>query len=145
MAEIKKEDVKPGMYIRVFQKIKENDKERIQRIEGIVLARKHNNEPGATITLRRVMDGVGVEWILPLFSPLIDKIELIRNARVKRAKLYFLRNKSSKEIRKKLKVAPQEKQLLENISIKEQNTSESENKENKEEKTESLSEENSAI
>ena len=127
MAEIKKEDVKPGMYIRVFQKIKEENKERIQRIEGIVLSRKHGSEPGATITVRRVLDGVGVEWILPIFSPLITKIELIRNARVKRAKLYFLRKKSSREIRKKLKVAPQEKELLENISTEENSTSSEEN------------------
>jgi len=134
MAEIKKEDVKPGMYIRVFQKIKEENKERIQRIEGIVLSRKHGSEPGATITVRRVLDGVGVEWILPIFSPLITKIELIRNARVKRAKLYFLRKKSSREIRKKLKVAPQEKELLENISTEENPTSSEENI-NQEEKT----------
>jgi large subunit ribosomal protein L19 len=140
MAEIKKEDVKPGMYIRVFQKIKEENKERIQRIEGIVLSRKHGSEPGATITLRRVLDGVGVEWILPIFSPLITKIELIRNARVKRAKLYFLRKKSSREIRKKLKVAPQEKELLENISTEENPTS-SEEVPNQEEQTNEINEE----
>ena len=140
MAEIKKEDVKPGMYIRVFQKIKEENKERIQRIEGIVLSRKHGSEPGATITVRRVLDGVGVEWILPIFSPLITKIELIRNARVKRAKLYFLRKKSSREIRKKLKVAPQEKELLENISTEENLTSSEENI-NQEEKTNEVNEE----
>lgn len=140
MAEIKKEDVKPGMYIRVFQKIKEENKERIQRIEGIVLSRKHGSEPGATITIRRVLDGIGVEWILPIFSPLITKIELIRNARVKRAKLYFLRKKSSREIRKKLKVAPQEKELLENISTEENPTSSEENI-NQEEKTNEVNEE----
>lgn len=140
MAEIKKEDVKPGMYIRVFQKIKEENKERIQRIEGIVLSRKHGSEPGATITVRRVLDGVGVEWILPIFSPLITKIELIRNARVKRAKLYFLRKKSSREIRKKLKVAPQEKELLENISTEENPTSSEENI-TQEEKTNEVNEE----
>jgi len=140
MAEIKKEDVKPGMYIRVFQKIKEENKERIQRIEGIVLSRKHGSEPGATITIRRVLDGIGVEWILPIFSPLITKIELIHNARVKRAKLYFLRKKSSREIRKKLKVAPQEKELLENISTEENPTSSEENI-NQEEKTNEVNEE----
>jgi len=140
MAEIKKEDVKPGMYIRVFQKIKEENKERIQRIEGIVLSRKHGSEPGATITIRRVLDGIGVEWILPIFSPLITKIELIRNARVKRAKLYFLRKKSSREIRKKLKVAPQEKELLENISTEENPTFSEENI-SQEEKTNEVNEE----
>lgn len=103
MSEIKTEEVKPGMSIRVFQTIKDGDKEKTQQIEGLVIARKHGKEPGATITIRRIMDGVGVEWIIPVFSPKIKKIELIRTARVRRAKLYFLREKSQKQIRAKLK------------------------------------------
>jgi len=59
------------------------------------------------------MDGVGVEWIIPLFSPLIQKVELIKASRVRRAKLYYLRNKSSKQIRKKLKIAAKEKKVEE--------------------------------
>ncbi len=103
MKEIKREDIKPGMTIRVFQKIKEGEKTKLQQIEGLVLARKHGQEPGATITLRRVLDGVGIEWILPVFSPLIEKIELIKEARVRRSKLYSLRTKSQKKIRAKLR------------------------------------------
>lgn len=103
MSEIKAEKIKPGMYIKISKSIKDGDKEKIQPIEGLVIARKHGNEPGATITIRRIMDGVGVEWILPVFSPKVKKIELIRVAKVRRAKLYFLRNKPQKQIRAKLK------------------------------------------
>lgn len=101
--EIKTEEIKPGMSIKIFQTIKDGDKEKTQQIEGLVIARKHGKEPGATITIRRIMDGVGVEWVLPVFSPKIKKIELVRAARVRRAKLYFLRDKSQKQIRAKLK------------------------------------------
>lgn len=103
MTEIKAEEIKPGMYIKISQRIKDGGKEKTQHIEGLVIARKHGKEPGATITIRRIMDGIGVEWILPVFSPKIKKIELVRAARVRRAKLYFLRDKSQKQIRAKLK------------------------------------------
>jgi len=103
MSEIKREEIKPGMTIKVFQKIKDGEKTKLQQIEGLVLARKHGQEPGATITIRRTLDGVGVEWILPVFSPLIEKIELVRTARVRRSKLYSLRTKSQKKIRAKLR------------------------------------------
>jgi len=103
MAEIKAEEIKPGMYIKISQAIKDGDKEKTQHIEGLVIARKHGKEPGATITIRRIMDGVGVEWILPVSSPKIKKIELVKAARVRRSKLYFLRDKSQKQIRAKLK------------------------------------------
>jgi len=101
-------DIKPGMHIRFFQKVKEGEKERIQQIEGVVLSRKHGQEPGATFTLRRVIDGVGVEWIFPIYLPSIQKVELIKAARVRRAKLYYLRNKSAKQVRKKLKILAKE-------------------------------------
>jgi large subunit ribosomal protein L19 len=103
MTEIKTEEIKPGMHVKIFQVIKDGDKEKMQNIEGLVIAKKHGKELGATITLRRIMDGVGVEWILPIFSPKIKKIELIKAARVRRSKLYFLRDKSQKQIRAKLK------------------------------------------
>lgn len=103
MTEIKSEEIKPGMYIKISQIIKDKDKEKTQNIEGLVIAKKHGKEPGATITLRRIMDGVGVEWILPVFSSKIKRIELVRAARVRRSKLYFLRDKSQKQIRAKLK------------------------------------------
>jgi large subunit ribosomal protein L19 len=89
-------DLKPGMTVRVYQKIKEvnakgEEKERIQYFEGIIIARKHNKEVGGTITVRKVSDNVGVEKIFPLNLPSIDKIEVKKIAKVSRAKLYFLR------------------------------------------------------
>ncbi|MCF7794866.1 50S ribosomal protein L19 [Patescibacteria group bacterium] len=89
-------NLKPGMTVRVYQKIKEvnikgEEKERIQYFEGMIIARKHNNEIGGTITVRKVSEGVGVEKIFPLNLPSIDKIEVKKIAKVSRAKLYFLR------------------------------------------------------
>lgn len=109
MTSIKPEDIKPGMTIKIFQKVEENKKTRLQQIEGLVLARKHGGEQGATITVRKILDGVGVEWIIPIFSPKINKIELVREAKVKRSKLYFLRHKSQKAIQSKLKTASSKK------------------------------------
>jgi len=136
MIKINVQDVKPGMYVKILQKIptsakatagkKEDDKERTQQIEGLILSRKHHNEPGATITLRRIMDGIGVEWVIPLFSPSIQKIELLKASRVRRAKLYYLRNKSSKQARKKLKIAAKEKKVIDIKAAKETEKSESE-------------------
>ena len=98
-------DLKPGLTVRVYQKIKElnskgEEKERIQYFEGIIIARKHNKETGATITVRKVSDGIGVEKIFPLNLPTITKVEIKKKAAVKRAKLTFLKNKDYK---KKLK------------------------------------------
>jgi large subunit ribosomal protein L19 len=104
---IKTTDIKPGMYLRVYQKVKEGEKTRTQRIEGLVLSRKHKNEPGATFTIRRIIKGVGIEWVLPIFSPTIEKVELIKATKPRRAKLYYIREKSQKQTRKKLKTAPQ--------------------------------------
>jgi len=99
----KKLDVKAGDTIRVYSKIQEKGKTRLQAFEGLVLARKHGTEAGATITVRKISEGVGVERIFPLYSPNIDRIETVKRANVKRSKLYFLRDKTAKEIRKKLK------------------------------------------
>ncbi|MDE2188733.1 MAG: 50S ribosomal protein L19 [Patescibacteria group bacterium] len=96
-------DLRAGDSVRVWQKIKEKDKFRLQAFEGLVLARKHGAEPGATFTVRKVVDGVGVERIFPLYSPMIDKVELIRRAKVRRAKLYFIREKATKEIRRQMR------------------------------------------
>ena len=96
--------VRPGCTVRVHQKIVDKGKTRIQVFEGIVIARKHGTEPGATFTVRRVgSDGVAVEKIFPLFSPMIDRVEVVRFAAVRRARLYFLRDKTPKQIREKLK------------------------------------------
>ena len=94
---------KAGDTVRVQQKIKEKDKFRLQAFEGIVLARKHGNEAGATFTVRKTASGVGVERIFPLYSPMIESIEITKKAKTRRAKLYFIRDKAAKEIRRKLR------------------------------------------
>jgi len=102
--------LRAGDHVRVWQKIEElkkvkqaNKKEaltkstRRQAFEGTILAVKHGSEPGATFTVRRVASGVGVERIYPLYSPIVDEIEVLRRTRVRRAKLYFIRHKAARE------------------------------------------------
>jgi len=98
--------IKPGAKVRVWEKIKEGDKERLSRFEGLVLARKHGSEPGATFTVRTVISAVGVEKVYPIHSPTIDKVEILSAPqKVRRAKLYFVRGLSRKATRKKLGVS----------------------------------------
>ncbi len=92
--------IRAGDTVRVWQKIEEKGKTRLQAFEGLVLATKHGSEPGATFTVRKVASGVGVEKVFPLFSPMIDKIEITKRARVRRAKLYILRDKVAREIKR---------------------------------------------
>ncbi len=104
-SQLKKElpDIRPGDTVRVHQKIKEGDKERIQVFEGLVLARKHGKGISATITVRRIISGIGVERIFPIHSPIIEKIEILKRAKVRRAKLYYLRTAKGKKARLKRK------------------------------------------
>lgn len=95
--------IKAGDTVRVHQKIQDKGKTRIQVFEGLVLARKHGNEPGATFTVRKVASGVGVEKIFPLYSPNIDKIEITRRAKVRRSKLYYIREKVNREIKRQMR------------------------------------------
>ncbi len=95
--------IRSGDTVRVHVKIEEKGKTRIQLFEGLVIATKHGAEPGATFTVRKVSHGVGVERIFPLYSPMIDKIEIIRRTRVRRSKIYFIREKVTREIRRKLR------------------------------------------
>lgn len=104
-----KAELKPGMTIRVYQKIKElnpkgEEKERVQYFDGMIIAHKHGKEKGATITVRKVTDGVGVEKIYPLNLPTITKIEIQKQAAVRRAKLYYLKAGYRKRL-KETKVA----------------------------------------
>jgi large subunit ribosomal protein L19 len=99
-------NLKPGMIVKVHQTIKEKnakgeDKERIQIFEGMILATKHGNEPGATITVRKVSKGIGVEKIFPIHSPVVAKIELVRELKVRQSRAYYLRDhkKKLKEIK----------------------------------------------
>jgi len=100
-------DLKPGLTVRVYQKIKElnakgEEKERVQYFEGLIIARKHNKEAGASITVRKVSEGVGVEKIFPLNLPTITKIEIKKQAAVRRAKLYYLRAGYKKRLKEKV-------------------------------------------
>jgi len=96
-------DFRSGDTVRVWQKIVEKGKTRLQAFEGLVLARKHGSEAGATFTVRRVASGVGVEKIFPLFAPMIDKIEILKRSKVRRAKLYHIREKAAKDVRRQMR------------------------------------------
>ena len=101
-----KMELKPGLTVRVYQKIKElnskgEEKERVQYFEGMIIARKHNKEIGATITVRKVSEGIGVEKIFPLNLPTITKIEIKKEAKVRQAKLYYLRDGYKKRLKEK--------------------------------------------
>ncbi len=91
-------DMRPGDTVRVHVKVREGDKERIQVFEGLVIA-QHRGGARATFTVRKVSFGQGVERIFPLHSPIIDRMEIVRSARVRRAKLYFLRKLRGKAAR----------------------------------------------
>lgn len=113
-------DVKSGDTIKVHQKVREGGKERIQVFEGLVIARKHGGGINSTITVRKVVSGVGVERIFPLHSPMIDKIEITRRGKTRRAKLYFLRRAKGKKARiknKEFSEAVVAEQPMEEIAI----------------------------
>ncbi len=95
--------ITPGDTVRVWQRIEERGKTRLQAFEGLVIAVKHGKEIGGTFTVRRVSGGYGIERIFPLYSPLIDRIEVLRRTKVRRAKLYFVREKTSKALRRLLR------------------------------------------
>ena len=108
--------LRAGDTVRVWQNIVElktgkaaNKKEvvtkntRRQAFEGTVLAVKHGTEAGATFTVRRVASGVGVERIFPLYSTLIDSVEIVRRSRVRRAKLYFIRRKAARDVKRAMR------------------------------------------
>lgn len=97
-------DIRPGQTIKVHQKIKDGAKTRTQVFEGIVIARKHGNGPNATITVRKISNGVGVERVFPIHMPNVEKFEIVRSSKVRQAKLYYLRGKSARETRKKTKL-----------------------------------------
>ncbi len=97
---IERPAVKPGDTVKVHVKVREGDKERIQVFEGLVIG-MHRGGTRASITVRKVSFGQGVERIFPLHSPVIDKIEVVRSAHVRRAKLYFLRALRGKAARLK--------------------------------------------
>ena len=104
LAERKALDFVSGDNLRVWNKLKDKDgKIRLQAFEGLVIARKHGTEMGATFTVRKITSGVGVEKIYPLYSSNIEKIEILQRAKTKKSKLYYVRKKTLRDIRKKLK------------------------------------------
>jgi large subunit ribosomal protein L19 len=97
--------IQPGSSVVVVERIKEGDKERHGQFKGVVLARKHGNQSGATFTVRSVVDGVGVEKVYPLYSPNIISIKVLSTLKkIRRSKLYFLRKVSKKKSRQKVGV-----------------------------------------
>ena len=95
--------LKAGDTVKVHQRIIDKGKTRIQIFEGLVLARKHGDEAGATFTVRKMSSGIGVEKIYPLYSPLIEQIEIVKRAKVRRAKLYYIRDKVAREIKRQMR------------------------------------------
>ena len=96
-------NLRPGATVRVHQKIQEGEKSRIQIFEGMIIARKHGSGPSATITVRKIASGVGVERIFPIHTPMVTQFEVTKTSKVRRAKLYYLRTKTARETRKKTK------------------------------------------
>jgi large subunit ribosomal protein L19 len=89
-------DIRPGDIVRVHERVREGNRMRTAIFEGLVIARRHGSEPGATITVRKISYGVGVERVFPLFAPTIEKFEVVRRAKVRRAKLHYIRKRVGK-------------------------------------------------
>ena len=107
--------VKPGCTVRIHQKIKEGSKERIQIFEGLVIAVSSGNGPSKTMTVRKVVGGIGVEKIFPIYSTNIAKIQVTKSSTVIRAKLYFMRKRSGKSARLREKHLREEDVVMEDI------------------------------
>ncbi len=125
-------DIAPGDTVKVSAKIVEGGKERIQMLQGVVI-RMRRGGAGASFTVRHVAYGIGVERTFPLYSPLVEKVEVVRHGKVRRAKLYYLRGLSSREARRKIKrvdrkvkkigeevLAPEPEEILEPVMEPEQ-------------------------
>lgn len=103
------DSIKAGDTVKIVLKLKETNPDKkskgskTQTIQGLVLARKHNKELGASLTIRSIVDSVGVEWILPLYTSDIIKVDILKSSKVRRAKLYYIRKKSVKETKAKLR------------------------------------------
>jgi|SRR3989344_2613215 len=103
MTERKNLSLRAGATVKVHLKIEEKGKTRIQVYEGLVLAVKGGKGNGSMFTVRKTASGVGMEKIFPLYSPSIDKIEIVRQSDVGRSKLYYVRNKVAREISRKMR------------------------------------------
>ncbi len=103
-------EIRSGQIVRVYQRVKEGNKERIQPFEGLVIAAKHGRGLDGTFTVRKIAEGIGVEKIYPLHSPTIDKIEILKTSKVKRAKLYYMRQRFGKKAKMKVELSVPESQ-----------------------------------
>jgi large subunit ribosomal protein L19 len=128
--------LRAGDVIKIYRKIKEGTKERAQMFQGTIIALKGGQSASRTITVRKVSDGIGVELILPLSSDQIQKIEFVKRTTARRAKLYFVRDKSAKVLSKKLKevavkesMKPKKKEEAPKVAVAEVATETEENKE----------------
>ncbi len=118
--------IRPGLTLRVHQKINDGKKTRIQIFEGLVIAQKHGKGLNGMVTIRKIASGVGVERIFPLQSPNIEKFEVVRVAKTRRAKLYYIREKTAKETRKKTKILEEQTKKIQEASLKEESVKEAE-------------------
>ncbi|HAV11171.1 MAG TPA: 50S ribosomal protein L19 [Candidatus Moranbacteria bacterium] len=96
-------DLQTGDVVKVYRKIVEGGKERIQMFQGMIIATRGGQSSSPTITVRKVSNGVGVELVLPVHSPMIEKIELVKKAKTRRSKLYYIREKTAKSLKLKYK------------------------------------------
>lgn len=96
-------EIRVGDTVKLHQKIREGEKERTQIFEGVVIAQKHGKGVSGSMIVRKIIDGVGVEKMIPLHSPNLAKIEIVAHGKVRRAKLYFLRDRIGKKSKLKRK------------------------------------------
>ena len=137
-------DIRPGDVVRVHLKLPEKTKagsQRTQVFEGLIIARKHGKGPSATFTVRKISLGVGVERIFPLFCPTIFKIEVVKRSKVRRAKLYYMRERRGKKARMKTKELLEVSWEEEKPKKEKKETKSKEEKPETEEKTKKESEE----
>lgn len=127
-------NIQVGDIVRVHRKIKEGEKERVQIFKGLVIAIKGRQSSSPTITVRRESDGVGVEMILPIYLPTIKKIDVLRHSKVRRSKLYYMRNRTGRNAKMKVKSLT-ESELKAQKKKKETEAKPKESKEKPEKKT----------
>ncbi|MBD3270632.1 50S ribosomal protein L19 [Candidatus Peregrinibacteria bacterium] len=108
-------ELRPGTTVKVHQRIKEGNKERTQVFEGLIIKASHGAGSNKTITVRKIVEGIGVEKIFPIYAPSIEKIEIIRVGKVRQSKLYYMREISGKAARLKERVG-EKKKLMEAIN-----------------------------
>lgn len=133
-----------GDTVRIHQKVIDRGKTRIQIFEGLVIAVKHGKEAGGTFTVRATLSGMAVEKIFPLYTPMIDKIEITRRSKVRRAKLYFIREKATKQVRRQLRNARMMNISTDDFAEPEKETNEDAGNSNDEQKSETNGETASA-